>query len=200
MSSIVERVKEVAGRKKADLEEAGAREVRYQAYKRPELSYIATGQKTTDYEESTEFAERKQREDEQAAERRARKREQVEAAKQKAMEAVREGGQNLARKLKEQKPPVLRKGRRVTRRAPSSAKRIIIEHRMPGAVKKTRRMKPKPRPQEFGGWFDTPQGHGLTDPLGFRSTGKNKSSGFDVLGFGPAKKTSKKRTSSDWLF
>ena len=60
---VLERVKVVAEQKKSDISKAAEKEKRYQAYKHPDAAYIAGGSpKSSDYEETSEFAERENRE------------------------------------------------------------------------------------------------------------------------------------------
>lgn len=106
---ILGRIKETASAKASEAKKGIAKEGRYQAYKHPDTAYITKGQnKSEDYEETAEFAERKQREAQKSAERRA-------AIKAKAGALA----SNIKAKLSEQRAKRPQRPQRPRRPAPS---------------------------------------------------------------------------------
>jgi len=65
--AIFERIKTVAKEKAAEAGERISKEKQYQAYKHPTLSYLKSGQSTTDYRHAEEFGERQKAEKAKAA-------------------------------------------------------------------------------------------------------------------------------------
>lgn len=66
---IAGRIKQIASERLREAKKGMEYEKEYQAYKHPDRSFILTGKTTTDYERSSEFAERLKNEKKQAARR-----------------------------------------------------------------------------------------------------------------------------------
>ena len=88
---VIDRVKEVAGRKKAQFDEGVEKEKRYTAYKHPDADYIVHGQRP--YGPKTKA---QSEEDDEFATRRAAEKERAAAKREKVRSAVRSGVTRVA--------------------------------------------------------------------------------------------------------
>lgn len=78
---IIKRLKTVAKQKAEETKKGIEKEKSYQRYKHPTLSYIQTGETTTDYKHSKEFGERLEKERENTAKKKVKRAEQRTAIK-----------------------------------------------------------------------------------------------------------------------